>query len=172
MAAAAQAVRFEPSGIHLYDGYTTFVAITSNLVADAPGNYLWEVTVTTPGIDGGDPINQDTMWNLVWHTVSPRHLKTLMEFTFVAGWDPSGFAVLSSYINVIVNITVYYPDGSTLTFWGFMRKVEPQEHKEGEMPKINVTVTPCLLDPSHPEGRPDIETPTLTAAAGTGLPVP
>lgn len=171
MAAPGLAGRLAPDlSIHLFDGYQTFVAISTNagaLLDDKPGNWLWEVTVTPVGIDGGDPINQDTMWNLVWHLVTPRHLKTLMEVMFTAAYDPDGYSGFIAWINIVTNITVYYPDGSTVTFWGFMRKFEPQEVKEGEMPKVNVTVTPSLMDPSAPNGRPVIVGPVLTAVPGT-----
>lgn len=169
MAAPAAAPRIAPATPqqHLFDGYQTFVSISDSEFFNRPGAFFWEVTVTPPGIDGRDPIDQNTMWNIVWTLVTPRHLKTFMEFTFTCGWDPTGFAVISGYINVVVNISVFYPNGSIITFWGFMRKFEPQEHKEGEMPKATVTITPSMMDPTAPEGLPTIVGPRLTLPGGT-----
>lgn len=162
MANPAPQLRNAPTGIHLFDGFTTKIAMQL-----APAVDLWEKSVTPNGVDGGDPVDQTTMWNQAWRTQTPRKLKSLMDCTAVCAYDPIVYQTMISIINIIQQLTVYFSDGSTLAYWGWVRKFEPNEHKEGEQPEATVTLTHCGFDPQFPAGKPVEFGPQINAIVGT-----
>jgi hypothetical protein len=159
MAAPPTTVRSAPTGFKLPDGYQTTISF-----ALKPTVQFWERSVKPPGIDGGDPIDTTTMWNVSWRTRYARHLKTLTDCSGEAAYDPDCIPDLFAIINNVGGITIAFPDSSTLTFWGFLQKVEFGENKEGEMPVLNYTIVPTNQDPGALGGT---EPPVYTPAAGT-----
>lgn len=158
MAAPTPTARQTPAGIRLTDGFSTKVTFAAD-----PDVSLWERTVKPPGVDGGDAIETSTMHQTAWRTMAARALKTLTESTFTAAYDPNCYNQLISLINVETTITVTFPDGSTLAFFGFLRAFEPNELQEGEMPDAQVSITPTNEDPAaHTE-----QAPVLTSVPGT-----
>lgn len=147
-----------PTGIHLSDGYQTLIAF-----ARKPGLLVWEKDVQPPGIDGGEQIPQTTMHNLVWRTFAPRSLKTLMEHTSTCAYDPYVYPELVELINEPGSITVRFPDGSTLSYYGYLKKAEIKPHVEGEQPEMTLTIVPTNFDPVN-----RVEAaPVLVAVTGT-----
>ncbi len=158
MAAPVPSTRQTPVGIKLKDGYSSLVTFATD-----PDVSLWEKRITPPGIDGGEAIEQTTMHNTAWRTFAPRGLKTLTEFTFTAAYDPDAINQLYALVNVETTVTVRFPDGSTLAFYGYLQKMEPEELTEGEQPELTVTVTPTNFDHVN-----KVEAaPVLTSVAGT-----
>lgn len=158
MAAPVPAARVDPAGIKLKDGYSALVTFATDTNIE-----LWEKTVTPPGMDGGDAIEQTTMHNDQWRTYAPRGLITLTEFVFTAAYDPEVYNSLLALINRETTVTVRFSDGSTLAFYGFLQKVEMKEMTEGEQPELTATVRPTNFDPTN-----KVEAgPTLTSVAGT-----
>lgn len=147
-----------PSGIHLQDGYRTLIAFNRN-----PNLLAWEKDVQPPGIDGGEQIQQTTMHNNVWRTCAPRSLKTLMEHTSTCAYDPAVYTDLVSLINMPTSITVRFPDGSTLSYFGYLKKAEIKPHVEGDQPEMTLTIVPTNWDyANHLE-----QGPVLVSVAGT-----
>ncbi len=158
MAAPTPAAVGSPGGIKLKDGYQT--RITFNADTDVS---LWEKSVKTPGVDGGDSIEQTTMRNSTWRTFAPRSLKTLTEATFKGAYDPDIYNQLLALINVETTVTVQFPDGSTLAFYGFLKTFEPDELVEGTQPEASVTIVPTNFDHVN-----KVEAgPVLTSVSGT-----
>lgn len=158
MSAPVATARGTPSGIKLKDGYSTKITFSS-----APSISLWEKTVTPPGVDGGDAIDQTTMHNVTWRTSAPRSLKTLTEGQMTCAYDPGVITTIVAQINVEQTITVTFPDGSTEAFYGWLRTFEPQEVSEGNQPEANCAFTPSNFDPvAHVEAGP-----TVVSVAGT-----
>lgn len=158
MADPTTTARVTPDGIPLRDGYSTQIAFSqdSNIC-------FWEKTVTPPSVDGGDPIETTTMHNSTWRTLAPRSLKTLGEIALTAAYDPDLYDEAVAICNVEGSITVHFPDGSTLDFYGFLQSVEPQEHVEGDQPEANIVVVPTNWDPTN-----NVEAgPVMTEVAGT-----
>lgn len=150
--------RQTPAGIKLEDGHSTIITLAAD-----PDVSLWEKSVTPPGIDGGDAVEQTTMHNVTWRPMAPRRLKTLTEMTFTAAYDPDAYNQLVGLINVETTVTVRFPDGSTLAFYGYLKSFEPQELSEGEQPEANCSIVPTNADPvTGAEAGP-----VLTSAAGT-----
>lgn len=159
MAAPSDTVRSAPTGRILEDGFSTKLAFARD-----PDVNLWEKTVTPPGVDGGDEIELTTMHNTVWRTFTPRNLKTLTEVSATCGYDPQ---VYSEIINNLVNqegaITCHFPDGSKISFYGYLKMFEPSENQEGEMPEADVTIVATNYDSVN-----DVEaSPVVTSVAGT-----
>lgn len=158
MAAPTPTARQNPAGIKLDDGFSTVITFAAD-----PDVSFWEKTVTPPGIDGGDAIETSTMHNDVWRTMAPRQLKTLTESSSTVAYDPNVFNNILSLINVRTTVTVTFPDGSTLAFYGYLRSFEPNEMSEGEQPEATVNITPTNFDHVN-----KVEaSPVLTSVAGT-----
>lgn len=158
MAAPVAVARQAPAGIRLDDGFSTKISF-----AQDPDVSFWEMTVQPPGIDGGDAIETTTMHNTAWRTMSARQLKTLTEASVTAAYDPNVFNNILTLINFETTVTVHFPDGSTLAFYGYLKSFEPGDNTEGEMPEATVTIVPTNYDPVN-----RVEAaPVLTSVAGT-----
>ena len=158
MAAPTPATRQDPSGRMLGDGYRTLVSITSDRNIE-----LWEVSVTPPSLEGDEPVDTSTMHNDRYRTKAPRGLVTLNDFTFTCNYDPVAYSSISAIINVATTITIYFPDGSSLCFYGFVRTFAPDSLEEGTVPTATVTIVPTNMDPTN-----CVEAaPVYTAGTGT-----
>ena len=153
-----------PSGIHLDDGYQTLITFAANNTIA-----FWEKSVKPPGMDGGDPIDTTTMHNDTWRTKAPRALVSMTDLTIRAAYDPvlyDGALVAGSVLsllNVKTTVTVLFPDGTTLAFYGFLKNFEPGDHQEGAQPEATITVVVTNQDPSDGSE----QDPVLDNAAGT-----
>jgi hypothetical protein len=141
------------------DGYSTKIAFALD-----PDVSFWEKTVQPPGLDGGDEIDTTTMHNTLYRTMAARALITLTEHSITAAWDPNVYNnIISNLINAEGSISEHFPDGSTLTYYGFLKTFEPSEHSEGEQPEATITVVPTNYDPvARVEAGP-----VLASVAGT-----
>lgn len=150
--------RSAPAGIHLEDGFSTKITFAAD-----PDISFWEKSVQPPGIDGGDAIEQTTMHSVAWRGMAPRHLRTLTSSQTTVAYDPAVYSQIVELINVETTVTVTFPDGSTLAFFGFLQKFEPADMSEGNQPEATVTITPTNRDPvTGAEAAP-----VLTSVAGT-----
>jgi hypothetical protein len=158
MAAPTPTTRVSPTGIKLKDGYQTLVTIALDTNIE-----FWEKAVTPPGMDGMDKIDQTTMHNIRWRTCAPRSLVTLTDAPMTVAYDPQVYTSVLAVLNVETTITERFPDGSTLAYYGFLQKFEPQELTEGAQPEATITIVPTNFDPVN-----KVEAaPVLTSVAGT-----
>lgn len=159
MAAPATTALGTPAGIRLGDGYQTAIVFARNDTVS-----FWEKSIKPPGMDGGDMIDNTTMRNTTWRTRAPRQLITLTDFTLRAAYDPNVYnQILNDLLNQEGAITIHFPDGSTLDFFGYLQKFEPQEITEGNQPEADITVVPTNWDPANA-----VEAaPVLTSVSGT-----
>lgn len=143
MAAPGVATRVSPNGagFKLDDGRVALIAFASN-----NSLLIWEKEVQPPGIDNGDDIDTTTMWNEDFRTHMPRQLNDLTEHTIVAAYDPCVYTDLLALTGVCDNITVYFPDNSTLSYWGYIKNVEFSPLVDGEQPEVTITVQPTNYD--------------------------
>lgn len=150
--------RGTPSGRKLKKGFRTLVTLSRN-----PTIALFEVSVTPPGIDGGDAIDNTTMHNTRRRTKAPRDLIDSTDMTFTAAYDPKIYTDILAQVNVEQTITCRWSDGSTLAFFGFLQKFEPGENTETDMPTATVTIVETDVDPTT-----GAETdPVMVEVAGT-----
>ncbi len=136
----------------LRDGFSTQVSFSLN-----PTVSFLEITVTPPGIDGGGPNDTTTMRNTSLRTMQPKYLKTLTPMTVTANYDSDVFdpADVFAMINVNQEITVLFPDGAELTFWGFLNSFIPGTHVEGSQPVATLNIVPTNQDNDYVEQEPD-----------------
>jgi len=130
------------------DGYQTLITL-----ANDPTLKIYEKEVTPPGYQGGGPIDTTTMRNETLRTASPKSLKTLSPMTIVAAYETEAYADLRDQINENQLITVTFPDGASLHFWGWVDEFTPGALTEGEQPTATVTIIPS----NHDEGTPQLE---------------
>lgn len=142
MAAPVVTARQDPAGIKLKEGYQILVAF-----ALAPTIALWEKTVKPSGIDGGDKIDQTTQHNDTYLTAAPRYLVDITDTNMKVAYDPAAWDTILSIINVQQSITVHFPDGSTLSFFGYLKSFEPDDLQIGSQPEATCVIVVTNVDP-------------------------
>lgn len=130
----------------LTDGFSTTI--------DIAGSVLHEKSVTPPPIEGGGEVDTTTMRNTTWRGKNPKKLKTLGSVTFSAAYDPNAYSDLLSQINVNQLITITFPNGDTLAFWGWLDNFAPGDHAEGEQPEAECTIICSNQDDNGDEVAP------------------
>jgi len=160
MAAPSPTARVTPTGIRLEDGYQTLITFEN----DSNVN-LWELEITPPGLDGGDPIDTTTMHNTTYRTKAARSLIDVTDGSFTCAYDPEAMTGCLALVNVEQTITVTFLDGSTWAFWGFMQTFDPQGLSEGEMPEASVGFVITNFDPTV--GQRDEQGPVIAEVSGS-----
>lgn len=145
-APATDLTRIDPTSradaIMLEDGFTTKIAIEAKLNIT-----FWDLTVTPPGVLGGDPIDTTTMFSVDWRTKALRKLKELGDVEFTAGYDPVIYTEATAIVNVGTTINIVFSDGTVFAFFGGLREFQPQSSEEGSRPEVNCVITPTNWDP-------------------------
>jgi hypothetical protein len=132
------------------DGFSTTILFTA-----APTALLiFEKTITPPGFENGGAIDTTTMLNTAYRTMAPKKLKTLTEMSFTAAYEPGAYTELLGILGVNDSIVITFPDSSTLTFYGWIDAVAPNELVEGEQGTLDITVIPSNVDTSGAETAP------------------
>lgn len=131
------------------DGFSTTIGF-----AGAPSIKFWEKEVTPPGVSGGGAVDTTTMRNEEWRTMSPKQLKTLSPAKLTVAYDPAVYTDIVAQVNVNQLITITFPDGSTLAFWGWLDEFTPGKNAEGEQPTAEVTIQPSNQNASKVETDP------------------
>lgn len=164
MAAPSATPRGTPTGIKLKDGYSTRITLALDTTIS-----FWEKTIQPPGIDGGEKIEQTTMLNDDWRTFAARALTTLTDSTVKVAYDPNLYNSILSQVNVqkvgssAQVITITFPDGSTLAYYGYLQSFAPDELVEGTQPTATVMIVATNYDPVN-----NVEAaPVLTSVSGT-----
>jgi len=120
------------------DGHST--TITFNDTPGVAGVTFKEKEVTPPAIQGGGENETTTMRNTTWRTRQPKQLKTLDQSSFTAAYDPALYDTILALINANQLITITFPDGDTLAFWGWLDDFTPGANVEGEQPEADLTI--------------------------------
>lgn len=137
------------------DGFKTTVDF-----ANIPSPLFWEKTVTPPGISGGGANDVTTMRSTRWRQMASKKLVTLTAFTIVCAYDPAIYEDIVAQMQINQEVTINFPDGSTVVFWGFIDEFTPGENTEGAQPTATITVIPSNQDDTQAE-----VAPVYTAAA-------
>jgi hypothetical protein len=138
-----------PTGSRLTDGFPTKINFIST-----PNVELWQVEITPPGVEGGGPNNLTSMENTAWRTAAPKKLKTLTETVTTCGYDPKFYSTLLSMLQVNQQLKVWFSDGATLTFWGWLEHFKPNAVKEGAEPTASVRIEASNRDNTGAEVPP------------------
>ena len=101
-------------------------------------------TVKPPGISGGGANNTTTHSNTAWRVKAPKKLKEMTPASIVCKYKPDVYTEIVALINVNTLMTITFPDGTTLAFYGFMNSFEPTGLTEGEEPTATCELIPTL----------------------------
>jgi hypothetical protein len=137
----------------LDDGYQTLISFAAD-----PTVLFFEKTVTPPSVEGGGEIDTTTMLNSVCRTRSPKALITMGNSSATVAYDPACYPEVIALVNVNNLITVTFPDGDTLAFWGWLDSFTPNEHTEGEQPTADIEIIASNQNASGVETAP-VHTP-------------
>lgn len=151
-----------PTGVKIDDGHSTLISF-----ANAANIALWEKEVTPPGADGGGPNDTTTMRNIQWRTRSPKKLITLTESTGTCAYDPKVYTDIMNQLNKNQQITVTFPNGATLVFWGWLNSFRPNANREGEQPTATYEVVPSNQNSVGAEVGPVFNQTSSTTATTT-----
>lgn len=143
--------------LRLDDGFATIITL-----ANIPTIKLFEKEVTPPGYSAGGPIDTTTMRNTAYRTMAPRYLKSLTQVTATVAYATDALTDIWAQIGVIQLVTVTYPDGSSLQFYGWIEEFTPGNHTEGEQPTATLTIQPSMRDLNGNEVAPVYNEPEET----------
>ena len=136
------------------DGHKTLISFDA-----APSVKFYEKTVTPPGVDGGGEVDTTTMLNDTYRTRNPKALITLASTTCEVAYDPAVYDDVIALVNVNTEITITFPDESTLVFWGWLNKFTPSPLREGEQPMAEIEIIPSNQNDSGVKTAPDYTAP-------------
>lgn len=131
------------------DGFSTTISFESNASV-----LFYEKTVTPPGIEGGGEIDTTTMRNTAWRTKAAKQLKSLTNASITVAYDPEVYDDILEMIQINQEITITFPDASTLVFYGWIDTFAPGALTEGEQPTAEITIIPSNQDESGTETAP------------------
>lgn len=142
-AAPAHTVRQLPTAgsLKVPEGYQTTIAFALD-----PTVEFWEQTVTPPGVDSGEPINTTTMLNTTWRNMILPQLKSLTPIKVKCFYDPGKLSNITALVGENGSITVWFPDGASVDFYGGMKSFMPNENKEKEAQLADVEIVPSNWD--------------------------
>lgn len=144
--------------LRLDDGFSTLITL-----ANIPTIKLYEKEVTPPGFDLGGPIDTTTMRNSAWRSSAPRQLKTLTQVTATVAYATDALDSILAQLGINQLVTVTFPDGSSLEFYGWIEQFTPGAHKEGEQPTATLTVHPSNRDATGAEVAPAYNEPATSS---------
>lgn len=136
------------------DGHSTTITLTSPTTVK-----FYEKTVTPPSISGGGTNDTTTMRNTEWRTNAPKKLKTLGDMKLTAAYDPEVYDSILSAVNKNQEITINFPDGSKVKFWGWLDEFQPGQMQEGGQPTADVTFRCSNQNASGAETAPTYTAP-------------
>lgn len=144
MPAPVATARTVPTTRRLESGQGTKITFSA-----VPGLSVWEKETTPPGIEGGDPVDNTNHFNTVWRTKAARKLKELTDTSFSGFYNTSLYTDLLTVVNVEQTITVTFPDGGTLAFFGYLKTFAQGAHNEGNTaPTATFTIVATNTDPT------------------------
>jgi len=133
------------------DGFST----TIDFALDSAVQFF-EKEVQPPGLASGGAIDTTTMLNTTYRTMAPKKLITLTESSLVVAYDPLVYNEIIAMIGTIQQITITFPDGVTIIFFGWIDEFTPAALVEGEQPTADITIIPSNQNVSLVETAPVI----------------
>lgn len=132
--------RTTPTGYIVPEGHRATIAFSK-----VPALQMWEMTTRQAGLSVAEIVTT-TQFNNRFHTTRAGQLIKVKDISGQAAYDPDFMNSIIAMIGDDTNsgITIHNPDGSTDSYWGFLKDVEFQELKEGQFPTINYTV--CITN--------------------------
>lgn len=155
MAAPTVSARVLPNAPFMKEGFR--VQLSFGL---APNFCLWEIDIKPPDIDGQEEIDTTTQFNaggLVsgavltppLRTFYPRAVAKLSNVEGMYAYPSKAYEDVWLVLNVLQSITIHFPNGDQLVFWGHLKAFKPEALKEGDFPKANCAIVVDNWDPAN-----------------------
>lgn len=97
-----------------------------------------------------------------WRTFAPRALKSLSPVTSAVAFDFAALSSLAGAVGVNQLVTVHFPDGASILFWGWIEEFTPGAFTEGEQPTGQLVIQPSNRDEVGLETPPVFDDITVT----------
>lgn len=133
----------------LTDGYQTLFSFDLNPVVK-----FAEIEVTPPALNAGGQVDTTTMRNSRWRTFNPKALVTAGEASATVAYDSAIYTDALNMLGVNQLITITFPDGHTIAFWGWLDSFVPGSNKEGNRPTASIKIVPSNQDNTGAEVAP------------------
>lgn len=137
--------------MRLEDGFSSVVQFTDPLGIELFFETLWEKRLKPPGIDGGGAIDTTTMRNDQKRTKYHKSLSTTTDLVITCAYDTAIYEDIYWHLQQNQLIEFWFSDWSTIQFWGWLDKFDPQELVEGEQPECELTIIPSNQDNNYEE---------------------
>lgn len=135
-----------PSGAPLTIGKTILVTIKGDGTSYNTIGF-WEVSVTPPAMSGGDKVGIGNQYNTKYETFVPQKLITVGDMQLTVQYDPNAYDDISQAINDNTTITVHFPNGDRLAFYGYLREFTPGEASRTTNPTATIVISATMFDP-------------------------
>lgn len=148
-----------PAGVRIRNGHSTRFAL-----ANAPTISLWIVSLTPPGVEGGELIPTTTMHNTALRTMAAQSLKTMTPMTMRCAYNAAVIDNLFAQVNNEQSGTLHFSQSSgSWDFFCAITNFAPDEIVENAMPLASVTIGLTNTDPlTGAETSPDYRTASGT----------
>lgn len=133
------------------------IMLTHSAAPDLP---LWEVSITPPGLEGGEAVDMTNQFAEKFRQKAARVLQELTDGKLTALYCPGTLRQLSdTIINVEGIITVSMPTDPRFgfAFPGYFKNAKPSDinEKNTEPPTIEIEVVATMRDPVFPHDEMD-----------------
>jgi hypothetical protein len=108
---------------------------------------LWEVSVTPVALSGGDKVGIGNQYNSRYETFVPQRLITVGDMQLTVQYDPDAYDEISQAINDNTTITIHFPNGDRLAFYGFLKDFTPGEVSRTANPTATAVISATMWDP-------------------------
>lgn len=139
------------------DGFSTLITFANFTTVK-----FWEKEVTPPSMEAGGANDTTNMHNTEWRTKAPKKLKTLGESSAKVSYDPKVFEDIPDMLGVNQEITITFPDGSKVKFWGWVDSFNPGSCAEGEAPTADIKIICSNQNATGAETAPAYTAPVVT----------
>lgn len=161
MTAPAVQTRAIPGSTNTYNkmlrnGYQSKIACSLD-----PDISFWEKSITPPSMDNGEPIDITTMWNESYRTKAAQALSDSGMCTVRVAYDPDVYNQILAILAQDAQWTVEFPDGSTLSFYGYLKSFEVGELVNGTQPEGTITIVVTNYDQTAGAEEPPVVVPTV-----------
>jgi len=137
------------------DGQGATIILANAPTGGGPGITFKEKSITPPGLDGGGEIDTTTLRNTLYRTKKPKTLLTISTMSLTVTYESSLYDEILTMLNVNQLITVNFPDGSSVAFWGWLNSFKPGSLEEGTQPTADIEIIPSNQNDSSEETGPD-----------------
>jgi hypothetical protein len=120
----------------LTDGFVTIITL---VVPGLTPVVLKEREFQPMGVEGGGPIQTETMRNARIRTKAPKSLLTYDDIVMQCQYDPAAYlAIITTFLQKIILATITFPDGTNISIYVWLESFKPASHKEGDFPLAEV----------------------------------